>query len=85
MSTLVELGEGNYYQFTKQVVDMDDGQPIMFKARFIDIIKDTLRVTDYSDKDGVCKSNLRTMPLKWIIHAELLDEKMNQTPFGLSE
>jgi len=38
MTTLVELGEGNYYQFTKQVVGMDDGQPIIFTARFIDII-----------------------------------------------
>jgi len=85
MNTLVELGEGNYYRFTKQVANMDDGQPIIFTARFIDIIKDTLRVSNYSDKDGVCKSNLRTMPLKWIIHAELFDEKTNQTPFGLSE
>jgi|688.fasta_scaffold820429_2 hypothetical protein len=65
----MDLITGEYYQFTKQVNINDE--PIIFKAQFIEIIQDTLRVSLYSDNTGVvCNSIFRTMPLIWIIHIE---------------
>jgi hypothetical protein len=45
---------------------------IYFDATFVEIIRNTLTVSNYSDKDGECNGNLRSMPKDMIQNIEPL-------------
>ena len=52
--------EGQRYRFYKDCSNY-------FEAEFIGIVRDTLKVTKYIDKNGECNGIVRTMPKIWII------------------
>ena len=70
-----QLRKGQRYLFHKKIKKNEEKGIILFRANFIDIINDTLRVTNHEEEllSGH-KKNIRTMPIDWIDKVETLEE-----------
>lgn len=73
------LHQGQRYLFHKHPKYCADNKPLIFRAKFIDILKNTLRVYDYCEINNVILQGMRTMPITWITKIESLDDIVNNT------
>ena len=58
---------GNRYRFYRN-------NNTFFEATFVEILRDTLLVSNYSDENGPCYGLLRSIPTSWIVKTESLYE-----------
>lgn len=72
------LLKGKRYLFYKK---MPNDDTTLFRANFIDIMGDTLRITkrQYLSSSTYEKSVLITMPIEWIVKIESLNETLAET------
>jgi hypothetical protein len=56
------MEQNKYYIFTKTVNDKSTN----FEAKFVEIINQTLIVTDYCEESQICDKSHRSIPLEWI-------------------
>ena len=72
------LLKGRRYLFYKK---MPNDDTTLFRANFVDIINNTLRITkrQYMSSSTYEKSKLITMPIEWIIKIESLNETLAET------
>ena len=75
MVKLSNLKLGQRYLFYKNT---PNNTQIIFKANFIDIINNTLRVNEYYENDIYVNSVMVTMPISWIKKVETLNEITNK-------
>jgi hypothetical protein len=78
LSTTPPLIKGQRYLFYKKIPNHDI---IFFRANFIDIIGNTLRISkrQYLSSSTYENSQFITMPIEWIIKIERLNETLVET------
>jgi hypothetical protein len=80
--TTIELLPNCYYRFTKKSFD-ENNAPIVFEAKLIQVIGNTVNVAFYND--GINKPDeyptIRSIPIQWIENAILI---VPSIPFDLS-
>ena len=72
MTTIINLHNNQRYLFVKQIPGSTD--KVEFRANFIDIIDDTIRIRKYCKNNIMDNGLMVTMPKIWIVKIETFSE-----------